>query len=72
MGTYTASAVEVTPAGVRRPVLLAGEYSGKPTPSVTFTFEGLKAGESCVGKISTWTATRNLYYFIPSKSAYAR
>ena len=66
VGTYAASAVGVTPTGLRRPVLLAGEYSGKPTPSVTFTFEGLKAGESCVGKLSTWTATRNLYYFVPT------
>lgn len=67
VGTYAASAVAVTPAGARRPVLLAGEYSGKPAPSVTFTFEGLKAGESCVGTLSTWTATRNLYYFVPAK-----
>ncbi|MBB6015396.1 hypothetical protein ACFP9V_20310 [Deinococcus radiopugnans] len=67
VGTYAASAVAVTPAGARRPVLLAGEYSGQPAPSVTFTFEGLKAGESCVGKLSTWTATRNLYYFVPAK-----
>lgn len=65
VGKYRASAVAVSPGGGRRPVLLATDYSGAASPSVTFTFDGLRAGERCVGQLSGWSATRNLYYFLP-------
>lgn len=67
VGKYRASAVAVTPTGSRQPVLLAAEYRSAASPSTTFTFDGLRAGESCVGTLSGWTATRSLYYFLPAR-----